>query len=543
MKKKVLALLISVVMIASLLVPMMAAHADETAVDVKIRVGEVTQAERKGVDCLKVPVYVDYLAENADFYALRLQVLSDDNLVAVDKGVVVDKNFATVVDEETTVTLGNTSGNKPEDTEKTGFQIVLDSTVAEYGVKATGHLLDVYFAKPAADGEYTFTFNWMDGCRFKNNEKLNVEILNTGFYLQNADHTKEEVITKEAGCETTGEKAVVCKKCGLKLSSETIPALNHDWEIVGTSTATCTEPGTTNYKCKRCDATKTENGKALGHDFTVKLDDQCVAPTCTEDGMDVYKCSRCDETTDKKVNKLGHDYVKKNTVEPTCTEAGYTNYECSRCQDIQKRDEVAALGHSLVVEIVEKATAEKNGKIRLYCIHEGCKYEEFKEEYKLEKEVKAADNISVKNADPVLPGDLEFVECPLEEEIKTESKTNLAGFFFDSQYVNLLEGEHNGEVTIDLTNAGDKGEDLTKKYENFAVYTSRDNDQFVKIDSKFENGKLIFTADLTANYILGADEIPAKAGTADAVDVVLFAGLAMMALAAALVITKKKLAR
>lgn len=542
MKKKVLALLISVVMIASLLVPMMAAHADETAVDVKFRIGEVVEAN----GYLKVPVYVDYLADDADLFAIRFQILSDDNLAAIADSEEVDSGFKSIIKgaiKDIEVTLGGTVGTSPEGTEKTGFQCVLDANPTKGGVKATGHLMDVYFAKPAADGEYTFTFNWMDGCRFEENKKLNVEALNTGFYLQNADHTKKEVITKEAGCETTGEKAVVCEKCGLKLSSETIPALDHDWEIVGTSTATCTEPGTTNYKCKRCDATKTEKGKALGHDFTVKLDDQCVAPTCTEDGMDVYKCSRCDETTDKKVNKLGHDYVKKNTVEPTCTEAGYTNYECSRCQDVQKRDEVAALGHSLVVEIVEKATAEKNGKIRLYCIHEGCKYEEFKEEYKLEKEVKAADNISVKNADPVLPGDLQFVEYQPEEEIKTESKANLAGFFFDSQYVNLLEGEHNGEVTIDLTNAGDKGEDLTKKYENFAVYTSRDNDQFVKIDSKFENGKLIFTADLTANYILGADEIPAKAGTADAVDVVLFAGLAMMALAAALVITKKKLAR
>ena len=60
------------------------------------------------------------------------------------------------------------------------------------------------------------------------------------------------------------------------------PALGHELET--TTTATCTEPGTTTTACQRkgCGYSETEDTAALGHDWG---EPETVSATCTEGGL------------------------------------------------------------------------------------------------------------------------------------------------------------------------------------------------------------------------------------------------------------------
>ena len=76
------------------------------------------------------------------------------------------------------------------------------------------------------------------------------------------------IVSKEATCTETGEKAQTCEVCG-QLIITTIPATGHNWGNEAISReATCTETGEKTYTCSKCGATKTVETKALGHSFT-----------------------------------------------------------------------------------------------------------------------------------------------------------------------------------------------------------------------------------------------------------------------------------
>jgi len=76
----------------------------------------------------------------------------------------------------------------------------------------------------------------------------------------------------------------------------------HNWEIMDSKNATCTEDGYITKECKNHGEITTETLTALGHDFSILLDHKDA--TCEEDGYDVFKCSRCDETNTVTIPKL-----------------------------------------------------------------------------------------------------------------------------------------------------------------------------------------------------------------------------------------------
>lgn len=91
-----------------------------------------------------------------------------------------------------------------------------------------------------------------------------------------------------------------------------IAALEHDYELSETIASTCTAVGYEVWVCKH-DATHIEHRnetEALGHDFVLDEEHEgTYAATCDEPGQNHYSCSRCDATKTEEVAALGHDLV------------------------------------------------------------------------------------------------------------------------------------------------------------------------------------------------------------------------------------------
>ena len=161
-------------------------------------------------------------------------------------------------------------------------------------------------------------------------------------------------VTKAATCEDVGVKTYTCTDCG-ETKTEDIAALGHDFAAEFTSddtshwhecsrcgvhmgaeehtwdkgtvtkAAACTEKGSMTYKCTECDETKTEEIKALGHDFSAVYD--------KDENEHWQKCTRCSA----EQNRGGHLYVQDDStlVPATCNENGYVIRKCV-CGDEQK---------------------------------------------------------------------------------------------------------------------------------------------------------------------------------------------------------------
>lgn len=116
-------------------------------------------------------------------------------------------------------------------------------------------------------------------------------------------------VSKQAACETEGEKTRSCYKCG-EGEKEVLPALGHEEIIDEEVEPTCTEEGKTEGKhCARCGKAMVEQNcvPALGHEEVI--DAEAVEATCLTAGKTAKKhCSRCGEILSKQevLPALGH---------------------------------------------------------------------------------------------------------------------------------------------------------------------------------------------------------------------------------------------
>ena|GEM_PF-874467 len=132
---------------------------------------------------------------------------------------------------------------------------------------------------------------------------------------------------------------------------------------------TCTKKGETIFECSLCHETKTEELKALGHDYSKEWTIDKKA-TCTESGSKSHHCTRCDSKADATViPKLAHNYDNGViTTSPTCTKSGVKTYTCKDCKTT-KTEVLKALGHDYSKEwtIDKKATCLEEGSKSHHC--------------------------------------------------------------------------------------------------------------------------------------------------------------------------------
>lgn len=194
--------------------------------------------------------------------------------------------------------------------------------------------------------------------------------------LDKVDHSWELVSTTPATC-TIGEiQHYKCSVCG-KTKDVTLsnPLGEHSWdEGKVTQKATCTEDGEKTYTCTVCNTTKTEVIPAAGHQH--KEVRNAKKATCTEDGYtgDTY-CKDCGEKLEagSVIKKLGHTWDNGViTKEATETEEGIKTYTCKTCGETKTESIPITSHHWDQGTITKKATCTENGEKTYHCTDEGC---------------------------------------------------------------------------------------------------------------------------------------------------------------------------
>ena len=116
-------------------------------------------------------------------------------------------------------------------------------------------------------------------------------------------------ILYNATCNSNGAKILKCS-CGETKTVE-IPALGHTWsneQII--KNATASETGIKSFTCSRCNEVKIEiipaNPDLHVHNYV----ESSTTATCTNPGTTTYTC-KCGDSYTKDVEALGHDYDKE----------------------------------------------------------------------------------------------------------------------------------------------------------------------------------------------------------------------------------------
>lgn len=148
---------------------------------------------------------------------------------------------------------------------------------------------------------------------------------------------------------------------------------NHNWTLIDSKAATCTEDGYKTYKCNDCGAEKTETVEATGHSWGKWVDDEngtthsrecanCDATqtanhnwddgvvttpaTCGKDGVKTYTCEDCGATKTETIPATGEHVWDDGvvTTPATCDKDGVKTYTCTAC-GATKTEVIPATGH------------------------------------------------------------------------------------------------------------------------------------------------------------------------------------------------------
>ena len=104
--------------------------------------------------------------------------------------------------------------------------------------------------------------------------------------------------------------------------------------------------------------------------------------TCSDPGTTLYKCSKCGREMSVRVDKSGHDYMVVEKCDPTCKELGKQTKKCKNCGD-EIEEDIPTLPH-VYGDWVETtaATVDHDGeetRVCIYCGHEDKKAIKFLE--------------------------------------------------------------------------------------------------------------------------------------------------------------------
>lgn len=179
----------------------------------------------------------------------------------------------------------------------------------------------------------------------------------------------EWVLDQAPTCKKYGARHRICKNCGDR-EVDVLDKVDHTWELVSTTPATCTIGEIQHYKCSVCGETKDVTlSNPLGEH---SWDNGKVTKeaTCTEDGEKTYTCTVCNTTKTEVIPATGHQHKEvKNAKKATCTEDGYTgDTYCTDCGELIKKGSVTEkANHNWQLTKEEKATCEKDGSKTYTC--------------------------------------------------------------------------------------------------------------------------------------------------------------------------------
>lgn len=178
----------------------------------------------------------------------------------------------------------------------------------------------------------------------------------------------EWVLDQAPTCKKYGARHRICKNCGDR-EVDVLDKVDHTWELVSTTPATCTIGEIQHYKCSVCGETKDvtlsnplgehswDNGKV-----TKKA-------TCTEDGEKTYTCTVCNTTKTEVIPATGHQHKEvRNAKKATCTEDGYTgDTYCKDCgEKLEAGSVIKKLGHTWDNGVITKEATETEEGIKTY---------------------------------------------------------------------------------------------------------------------------------------------------------------------------------
>lgn len=178
----------------------------------------------------------------------------------------------------------------------------------------------------------------------------------------------EWVLDQAPTCKKYGARHRICKNCGDR-EVDVLDKVDHTWELVSTTPATCTIGEIQHYKCSVCGETKDVTlSNPLGEH---SWDNGKVTKeaTCTEDGEKTYTCTVCNTTKTEVIPATGHQHKEvRNAKKATCTENGYTgDTYCTNCNTkLESGTVINKLGHTWDNGVITKEATETEEGVKTY---------------------------------------------------------------------------------------------------------------------------------------------------------------------------------
>lgn len=178
----------------------------------------------------------------------------------------------------------------------------------------------------------------------------------------------EWVLDQAPTCKKYGVRHRICKNCGDR-EVDVLDKVDHSWELVSTTPATCTIGEIQHYKCSVCGETKDVTlSNPLGEH---SWDNGKVTKeaTCTEDGEKTYTCTVCNTTKTEVIPATGHQHKEvRNAKKATCTEDGYTgDTYCTDCNTkLESGTVINKLGHTWDNGVITKEATETEEGVKTY---------------------------------------------------------------------------------------------------------------------------------------------------------------------------------
>ncbi|WP_176762216.1 InlB B-repeat-containing protein [Eubacterium oxidoreducens] len=306
---------------------------------------------KESADAVVLANHEDYLYNNLAY--LWCENSDDDT----EEGTVFSYTFNEEENYGLLVPKGSTSYHVGYDSENDAFLARPDVScfvyevveVIGYNAESSHHLVKVKAQDPSCSKEGNVEYYICSKCHkiFKDSTGAEESLITReDTVIPAKGHVLEKVESKEATCECEGNEAYyICSQChkyfsdaeGIQEIQEgawVIEPLGHDWDEGETTTeALCETGGVITYTCKHnLSHKKTVIVSPGGHNWQLV---ESVEASCTEDGYEIYRCTKCH--TEKKMNiqkATGHTPVTRVEKYPATWQSPGENEiitYCSKC--------------------------------------------------------------------------------------------------------------------------------------------------------------------------------------------------------------------